>query len=435
MHRHQPILPLALATAALLSSTSTAQPTNYDESKVPSYRLPDPLRCNDGDQVRSAAQWQSRRRPEIVEMFEQQMFGVVPRDAVEVTFALRERDDKALDGLAVRQQVEIRCRRGEHQVALQLLLYLPADRVAKKAPTSMFLGLNFWGNQTVNADPAILLTGSWVRQRKGRGNKANRATTASRGKSSKRWPVQQILARGYGLATMYYGDIDPDFDDGFENGIHALFASKDRQAERAGNAWGSIATWAWGLSRVLDYLQTDPAIDASKVAVLGHSRLGKTSLWAGAIDRRFAMVVSNDSGCGGAALSRRRFGETGARINRVFPHWFCKNFPAYGGKEHELPLDQHMLVALVAPRPVLICSAEQDRWADPRGEYLAARHADPVYRLLGTDGIETTSMPEPQRLLKSRIGYYLRPGKHDMTPEDWRAYLDFADHHGLGGSR
>ncbi len=394
---------------------------NYDEAKVPRYTLPDPLGMQDGTPVQTAEQWQQRRRPEVLRLFETQVYGRAPGHPDGLHWKVFEHSDDAYNGLAKRKQVTVYFSADESGPQMDILMYLPA---AANGPVPMFLGLNFDGNHAITEDPAVRLSTSWMRAANDGSVVNNQATEASRGGSQSRWPVEQILKRGYGLAVIYYGDIDPDFDDGFKNGVHALYHAESPPGPED---WGSIATWAWGLSRALDYLQEDPDVAADRVAVVGHSRLGKTALWAGAADPRFAIVISNDSGCGGAALSRRRFGEKVKRINTSFPHWFCDNFLQYNDHEDKLPVDQHLLVALAAPRPVLICSAQDDLWADPRGEFLAGRHAAAVYRLFGLVGLETDEMPDVNQLVGNHVGYHIRPGKHDMTEVDWQVYMDFAD--------
>ncbi|MFP6901835.1 MAG: acetylxylan esterase, partial [Opitutales bacterium] len=282
---------------------------NYEEAKVPKYELPDPLVCLDGTKVKDAETWQKKRRPEILRMFEDEVYGRSPGKPKAMRFEIVEEGANALGGKAVRRQIVIHLGKGEKALAVNLLLYSPKKA---KGPVPGFLTVNFRGNHTTNADPAIRIPTSWVRN--DHGAKDNKATAAGRGGRASRWAIDTIISRGYAFGTIYYGDIDPDFNDGYENGPHPLFPPKNPK-NRKPTDWASIAGWAWGLSRGLDYLETVAEIDAKRIAVMGHSRLGKTSLWAGASDERFALVISNNSGCGGAALSRRAFGETVKIIN------------------------------------------------------------------------------------------------------------------------
>lgn len=407
-----------IATLIFVGELLAAQPPGVivEESKVPAYMLPELLKLADGTPVADAQTWFERRRPEILQLFETEVYGRTPREKIAVDYQLLETDPGALNGVATRKQVRLLFGDQKYRLTVVMLLYLPNDG---PRPVSIFLGLNFKGNHTVHADPAILLPGEGA---------AIAGNFEPRGSMSRRWPIETILRRGYGVATIYYGDIDPDLDDGFQNGPQPLFYRGDQTSSTA-DQWATIGSWAWGLSRALDYLENDADVDAKRVAIIGHSRLGKAALWAGAQDERFALVISNNSGCGGAALSMRRFGETVERINRVFPHWFCENFKKYNHREQELPVDQHMLVALMAPRPVYVASASEDLHADPRGEFLAAKLAEPLYRTLGKEGLPLEEFPGPNEGAAGAIGYHLRQGKHEIVEFDWQRYLDFADKH------
>lgn len=358
--------------------------------------LPDVLSTADGEQIATVEQWQRKRRPEIVELFREYVYGheSVQRPA---TLSFQSNVTQGLMGnRAIRKQVNIRYEGPGGQGVLRLLLFVP---VGREKPAPVFLLVNNRGAEHMDPD---------------------------RVRRSPFWPAERIVERGYAAAVINYTDLDPDEDDGFRNGVHGIF--DEFEGSRPANAWGAIAAWAWGASRVMDYLETDPDVDVARVAVVGHSRGGKTALWAGALDERFAMVVSNNSGCTGAALARGNRGETIKDINDCFPHWFNANYKRFNGREPDLPIDQHMLLSLIAPRPVYVSSATQDEWADPVSEFLSLIYAAPVYQLFGYRALGTERFPQPDTPIHGdRMGYHLRTGVHDLTEYDWDQFMDFAD--------
>jgi hypothetical protein len=394
-------------------------PSNIDESKVPPYTLPDVLQLSNGKTVTSSKEWQQVQRPYIYHLYEEYQFGRYPTKKVNSRFKVFETDNKALEGIATRKQVRIYLHPADTSVYMDVLLYIPN---AVKSPAPVFVGYNFSGNHTITTEKNVLLSNRWMYFR-GKGVVNNRATEASRGTDTASWQLKTILAKGFAVATAYYGDLEPDTATGYTTGIRTSL--KDVLNIQP-NEWSAMGAWAWGLSRIVDYLQKDKNIDARKIALLGHSRLGKAALWAGASDPRFALIVSNESGEGGAALSRRWYGETVQIITAHFPHWFVAKYKTYGDNVNALPVDGHMLLSLMAPRPLYVASAVEDTWSDPKGEFLSAREASKVYALFGKKGIETDSLPPLHQPVGGTIRYHIRAGKHAVTLYDWERYLQFA---------
>ncbi|MBR5415625.1 MAG: acetylxylan esterase [Thermoguttaceae bacterium] len=394
---------------------------NEDESKVVSYPLPDPLLCQDGTPVTTPELWTEKRRGEILEMFRMQMYGMMPDyDKSKFRWETLRVNPVALNGKAVFKEIRIWFDAPNARPKVDILVCIPRSAAG---PVPAFLGFNFYGNHAVSDDRWISLAdcpdGTRVQ---------GKDLETQRGRSKTRWPIETIIDRGYALVTAYYEEIVPDCNNERSLGVYPLFASFEENLPEPSRA-GAITAWAWGLSRILDCLENIPEIDAKRVAVMGHSRLGKTALWAGANDPRFALVISNDSGCGGAALSRRNFGETPEFMDQVIPYWFCQYYSRYAKDPTQIPFDQHELITLIAPRPVYVASADEDLWADPKGEFLSAWNADAVYRLLGTAGIGGIAdvPPETNVPVGEVIRYHRRSGKHGVTDFDWNEYLNFAD--------
>jgi hypothetical protein len=387
--------------------------------------LPDPLVSSNGQPVATREAWLQERAPELRALFQHYEYGKFPAPAA-ITAKVTREDKAALGGKATLREITLSVAYPEG-TEIHLLLVTPNDA---KRPVPVFLGLNFNGNHALLADPQIFVPANW---------KSHKGQTVeqTRGSEVDTWALDQSIARGYAVATFWNSEVIPDDKDAAEAFLRKFRSSG--AAERGPADTATIAAWAWCLSRAVDYLVTDPALDAKRIAVVGHSRNGKTALLAGAFDERLALIIPTQAGCGGTAPCRvsadlakegangRSTVETVKRINTSFPHWFCGNFKAFNEEPARLPFDQHELIALCAPRPVLLSCATEDVWANPPGQFDMLRAADPVYKLVAGDGLGATQMPEVSKLMPSRLGYYIRPGKHSMTREDWAVWLDYAD--------
>src|SRR5579875_309874 len=394
-------------------------PVNYDEAQVGHYTLPDPLRMANGKPVRDAKMWFSKRRPEIVHLYEENQFGRSPQAPADLPYDEFDKGTAAFDGKAIRKQTTIYFSHDKAGPKMDLLVYIPAG--ARK-PVPLLLNISFSANCVTVNDPGVKEGEVW--------NREHKKVPAKQGMAIGRVNVLPVLDAGLGFATVYYGDIDPDFEGGLPYGVRALYL-KPGQTQPAPDEWGAIAAWSWGLSRALDYLQKDPGIDGKRVALYGASRLGKTVLWTGARDTRFAAVVACCSGEGGAALSRRNYGETIAHLVAPgrFPYQFCANYAKFVQHVDQLPVDANMLIALMAPRPLLLQTGDTDYWSDPNGEFLAEKAAGPVYELLGKQGLDTNEWPPAGVAILHTLGYYMHAGGHGTLPDDWKQFAKFLQMH------
>lgn len=399
---------------------------NHDESQVAPYTLPALLATRDGKKITSAEEWTTLRRPEVLALFQEHVYGRTPGNWGKVSFEMIEVKKAALEGKATRKLIHISLPEHPTWQGMDVMLYIPNGQ---DHPIPCFVGPSFGGNHAVSTEKDVPLSTRWMRPNKEKFIVDNRATEQSRGNESSRWPLETIVSQGFAVATYYYGDIEPDHADGWKDGLRAVLSKDKAKTEWKNGDWGAIGAWSWGLSRIADYLETDTDIDAGKLAVIGHSRLGKTSLWTGAQDQRFGIVISNDSGEGGAALMRRNYGETTAIITKAFPHWFTPTYAGYSNNEAACPVDQHMLIALAAPRPIYIASAVEDQWADPKGEFLSGLNAELAYTLFGKKGYGVKEPPAVDTPVGDTIRYHMRTGKHDVTDYDWEQYLKFAKRH------
>lgn len=403
----------------VLALPSPARPPNYDEAKVAPYTLPDPLVFADGTRVAAPDQW-PRRRAEIVALFEDQMYGLVPPPPATLRLETLEECD-ILNGRARRKQLRMWFRADNTGPKIDWILFIPN---AAPRPVPAYIGLNYYGNQEIDPDPAIRLTEGWLRNNDKHFITGNRASEKSRGLNPASWPYETLVTRGYALVTACYGDIAPDDKVLYTNGVHVLFPPS---TPGVGNDTTALGAWAWALMRGMDMIEREPMIDARRVAAIGCSRLAKTALLAGAKDERFAVIIPNQTGGGGVPLAKRDYGENVALQNQNFPYWFCGNFRKYSDNEAAMPFDQHMLLAACAPRRLYV-SSFPGRWFDPYGEFLSMKAAEPVWRFLGHDGLPAESWPDDLApALGSHLAYHRRPFEHGIATYDWQAYLAFTD--------
>lgn len=417
-------IPLLLSSSAfaqvadLPPDTVADIPVNYTEALAGIYSLPDPLVMANGTPVRDAERWRRQRRPEILRLFEENQFGRSPGRPPEMLFDVFDSGTPALGGKAIRRQVTLYFNGERTGPALNMLIYLPA---AATGPVPLLLNVSFSANSSVVDDPGIKPAEVWSRE-----ERARVPAPAGRG----RLEVLPFLEAGIGVATVYYADLDPDFPGGASLGIRGEYMQPG-QTELRPDQWGSIAAWSWGLSRAMDYLEVDEGVDQTRVALFGASRVGKTVLWTAARDTRFAAVIASASGEGGAALSRRNYGETVAHLVAPtrYPYQFAGNYGNFAGRVDDLPMDAHMLLSLIAPRPVLLQTGTEDHWSDPKGEFLAAVSAGPVFELLGARGLGTTEVPAAGEPILHTLGYIMHEGGHGPAPADWPIFLDFLRMH------
>lgn len=423
---------LALFTCAAYGQIADSEaavvaviPVNYTEAKAGTYTLPDPLKLNNGQPVKDAKTWFSKRRPEIRKLIEDNWYGRAPGKPREMSFEVVEQGAPAFDGKAVRRQVTIHFAKDRKGPKMDLLIYLPANA---KGPVPLFLNMSFSANNLAVADPGVKVGRRWDRDSRTQVSAEARPSPASRPPAG--LPVEQFLAAGLGIATFNKDDLAPDFVDTEAMGVKALYL-KPGQARPADDEWGAIAAWAWGASRALDYLETDKGVDAKRVAIHGVSRLGKTALWTGAADERFAMVIASCSGEGGAAIARRNYGETLAHMSAPtrFPYQFAGNYAKFASKVDQWPVDANMLLAMIAPRPLLLQTGNTDKWSDPYGEFLAAIAVEGVYKLLGKKGLGTTKFPAAGEPILHGLGYYMHDGGHGTIPSDFGVYIKFMTMH------